>query len=99
MSAIKEQHNPMEYESTNKMFPLLLEHYTGDGIQSGLVPTAAGFVLNGKTLKIISGAVHYFRIHPSLWRDRLRKVRAAGLTVVETCVHNSHQTYFLSLIF
>ena len=66
------------------MLPLLFEHYTAGGVESGLVPTSTGFLLNGKPLKIISGAVHYFRIHPSLWRDRLRKVRAAGLTVVET---------------
>jgi hypothetical protein len=73
--------------SSAKMMPLLFEYYTaGDGVESGLVPTSTGFMLNGKPLKIISGAVHYFRIHPSLWRDRLRKVRAAGLTVVETYV-------------
>ena len=84
--------NPLESNSANKMMPLLLEHYTGDGVQSGLVPTATGFVLNGKKLKIISGAVHYFRIHPSLWRDRLRKVRAAGLTVVETYVYIIYST-------
>lgn len=42
--------------------------------------------LNGKKLKIISGAMHYFRIHPDLWRDRLKKLRAMGANTVETYV-------------
>lgn len=44
------------------------------------------FRLNGKDLRIISGAVHYFRIHPSYWRDRLRKLRSTGANTVETYV-------------
>ncbi|KAL3078711.1 hypothetical protein niasHT_034861 [Heterodera trifolii] len=27
--------------------------------------------------------MHYFRIHPSLWQDRLRRYRAAGLNAVQ----------------
>jgi beta-galactosidase GanA len=30
--------------------------------------------------------MHYFRIPPQYWRDRLRKLRAAGLNTVETYV-------------
>ena len=34
------------------------------------------FYLNGKPVKIISGAIHYFRIVPEYWRDRLEKLKA-----------------------
>lgn len=42
--------------------------------------------LNGKPIRLISGAIHYFRIHPNYWRDRLRKLRASGANTVETYV-------------
>ena len=42
--------------------------------------------LNGKDLRIISGAIHYFRVHPGYWRDRLRKLRATGANTIETYV-------------
>ncbi|WP_232547309.1 glycoside hydrolase family 35 protein [Propioniciclava soli] len=43
-----------------------------------------GFVRDGRPHQIISGAVHYFRVHPELWRDRLERVAALGLNTVET---------------
>lgn len=45
-----------------------------------------GFYLDGKPLKIYSGAMHYFRIPEEYWEDRLLKLRAAGLNTVETYV-------------
>lgn len=45
-----------------------------------------GFRRDGRPHQIISGAVHYFRVPPSLWEDRLRRVRALGLNTVETYV-------------
>jgi beta-galactosidase len=45
-----------------------------------------GFVLGDRPHQIVSGGVHYFRIHPDLWEDRLRRVRAMGLNTVETYV-------------
>ena len=44
------------------------------------------FVLDGKPFRYISGSVHYFRLHPSKWLDRLRKVRAAGFNAVQIYV-------------
>ena len=44
------------------------------------------FFLDEKPLQILSGAVHYFRIVPEYWEDRLLKVKAAGLNTVETYV-------------
>jgi len=36
--------------------------------------------------RVLSGAVHYFRVHPALWEDRLRRLAAMGATHVETYV-------------
>lgn len=44
------------------------------------------FLLDGKPLQILSGALHYFRVHPDLWADRLRKARQMGLNTIETYV-------------
>ncbi|MGP4083821.1 beta-galactosidase [Streptomyces sp. KR55] len=57
-----------------------------------LTTTSDGFLLHGEPFRIISGAMHYFRIHPGQWADRLRKARLMGLNTVETYVPwNLHQ--------
>lgn len=42
------------------------------------------FVVGGKKTRLLSGAVHYFRVVPAYWRDRLMRLKAAGLNTVET---------------
>ncbi len=50
------------------------------------------FVKDGKQVKIISGAVHYFRVFPDTWRDIFRKMKACGCNCVETyCAWNMHE--------
>ena len=50
------------------------------------------FYLNEKEFKLYSGAIHYFRVHPDYWKDRLLKLKAMGLNVVETYVAwNMHE--------
>lgn len=44
------------------------------------------FVLDGKPFQIISGAIHYFRMVPEYWRDRLEKLAALGCNTVETYI-------------
>ncbi|XP_063222704.1 beta-galactosidase-1-like protein 3 isoform X2 [Bacillus rossius redtenbacheri] len=66
--------------------PTLYEHYTQGGISSGLTTYPEGFLLNGKNITIVSGAIHYFRVHPEYWRARLRQLRAAGFVAVETYI-------------
>lgn len=44
------------------------------------------FYLNGEKIKIISGGMHYFRVVPEYWRDRLEKIKALGCNTVETYV-------------
>ncbi|MFH8836869.1 beta-galactosidase family protein [Streptomyces sp. NPDC017868] len=51
-----------------------------------------GFLLDGQPFRLLSGGLHYFRIHPEQWADRLRKARLMGLNTVETYVPwNLHQ--------
>ena len=49
------------------------------------------FLLDGQPFRILSGALHYFRVHPDQWRDRIRKARQMGLNTIETYVAwNAH---------
>lgn len=50
------------------------------------------FYLDGKEFKILSGAVHYYRIHPSQWEHTLYNLKALGYNTVETYLPwNSHE--------
>ena len=50
------------------------------------------FYLDGKPFQIISGAIHYFRIVPEYWKDRLEKLKAMGCNTVETYIPwNMHE--------
>ncbi len=40
--------------------------------------------INGQPQKIMSGAMHYFRIVPEYWEDRLLKIKELGCNCVET---------------
>jgi beta-galactosidase len=44
------------------------------------------FLLNGKASRIFSGEMHYNRIPPEYWKDRLLKARAMGLNTICTYV-------------
>lgn len=41
---------------------------------------------NHQPIRLLSGAMHYFRIRPEQWSDRLNKLRLMGLNTVETYV-------------
>ncbi|GAA2897070.1 glycoside hydrolase family 35 protein [Microbacterium esteraromaticum] len=41
---------------------------------------------DGEPHRILSGAVHYFRIHPDQWEDRLRRLAAMGANTVDTYI-------------
>ncbi len=50
------------------------------------------FLRAGLPHQVISGAIHYFRVHPDQWRDRIRKARLMGLNTIETYVAwNAHE--------
>lgn len=50
------------------------------------------FYLNHRPIKVISGSIHYFRVVPEYWRDRLEKLKAMGCNTVETYIPwNMHE--------
>ncbi len=57
-----------------------------------------GFRLDGAPFQVISGSLHYFRVHPDLWEDRLIKARQLGLNTIDTYVawnfHSSRRGEF-----
>ncbi len=54
----------------------------------GAALTYAGGALlrQGRAHRVLSGSLHYFRVHPQLWADRLQRVAALGLNTVDTYV-------------
>lgn len=44
------------------------------------------FLLDGKPIKLISGAIHYFRMTPAQWTDSLYNLKALGANTVETYI-------------
>src|SRR5699024_1157509 len=52
------------------------------------------FLLNNQPFKILSGAIHYFRVHPKDWYHSLYNLKALGFNTVETYVPwNMHEKY------
>jgi len=50
------------------------------------------FYLDGEPFQIISGGIHYFRVVPEYWQDRLEKLKAMGCNTVETYIPwNMHE--------
>ena len=44
------------------------------------------FLRDGSAHLVVSGAIHYSRIHPDQWADRLRRIRHMGANTIETYV-------------
>ena len=44
------------------------------------------FLLDGDPFTILSGSIHYFRVHPSDWHNSLYNLKAMGFNTVETYV-------------
>jgi len=44
------------------------------------------YLLDGEPYRILSGAIHYFRVVPEYWNDRLQKLKACGFNTVETYI-------------
>ncbi|WP_329465737.1 glycoside hydrolase family 35 protein [Streptomyces sp. NBC_01431] len=52
------------------------------------------FLLDGRPVRLLSGALHYFRVHEAQWGHRLAMLRAMGLNCVETYVPwNVHEPF------
>ncbi len=48
--------------------------------------SSTDFLADGKPYRVLSGAMHYFRIPREYWTDRLEKLKACGFNTVETYV-------------
>ena len=71
-----------------------------DGSSLGVVAPASGAPIGAPALswhdgeilrdgvahRILAGSIHYFRVHPDLWEDRLRRLAAMGANTVDTYV-------------
>lgn len=44
------------------------------------------FNYDNQPIRLISGAIHYFRVVPEYWEDRLLKLKACGFNTVETYI-------------
>ena len=59
---------------------------------AGVEISGGAIRIAGKPTQIISGPIHYFRIRPEQWRDRIAKAKMMGLNAIETYVcHNLHE--------
>ena len=58
------------------------------------------FLRNGKPHRYVSGSIHYFRVLPSSWRDRLEKIRLLGANTITTYIEwSSHEPQPGSFVF
>lgn len=53
---------------------------------ASLTHDGRSFIIDGKRVWLVSGAVHYFRTPAALWPDRLLKAKRAGLNCISTFV-------------
>lgn len=76
---VEHKRNQRLSEPVNKNLPVEME-------RRNISIVGDQFMLSGKPLRIIAGSLHYFRLPSAYWRDRLRKLKAAGLNSVTTYV-------------
>ena len=57
-----------------------------DGRSPALTWRDGEILRHGEKHRILSGAIHYFRVHPDQWEDRLRRLAAMGANTVDTYV-------------
>ena len=66
-------------------------HTPDTGADAAATPSRFGigeaeFLLDGEPFRVLAGALHYFRVHPDQWADRIHKARLMGLNTIETYV-------------
>lgn len=54
--------------------------------RAALTHADGALLRHGRPFRMLSGAVHYFRIHPGQWEDRLRRLAAMGANTVDTYI-------------
>lgn len=53
---------------------------------TGLQVSGNMLLLANEPIQLISGTIHYFRVVPEYWEDRLLKLKACGFTCIETYI-------------
>lgn len=57
------------------------------------------FFLNNQPIQLISGSIHYNRIHPDQWQDRLQRSLSMGLNAIQLYIpwnlHNPDENIYL----
>ncbi|MGM7667766.1 glycoside hydrolase family 35 protein [Microbacterium sp. A93] len=56
------------------------------GVDPAITWRDGQLIRNGRPHRILAGAMHYFRVHPDQWEDRLRRLAAMGANTVDTYV-------------
>lgn len=51
-----------------------------------LTPSRSGLLRDGRPHQIVAGGMHYFRVHPEQWRDRLLRLAELGVNALDTYV-------------
>ena len=64
----------------------LAHHIQEEQLESSFDIGATDFLLDGRPHRILSGAIHYFRVHPDDWADRIHAAKLMGLNTIETYV-------------
>lgn len=64
----------------------------GPGPAAALSHAGRKLFKQGREHRIIAGAIHYFRVHPDQWQDRIDRLAAMGVNTLDTYVAwNFHQ--------
>lgn len=66
----------------SKLIPVVLLLWGGARLHGGFAFEGNRFMLDGKPFRIMAGEIHFQRVPPEYWRDRLLKARAMGLNAV-----------------
>ena len=67
------------------LLPLVLASMTREARPSFVIHNDS-FVHNGEPFLLRSGSLHYFRVPPAYWADRMLRMKAMGLNSVTMCV-------------
>ena len=70
--------------TTEKLYELINEKAKRRRNMSTFTYKGKSFLLDGKPYIVRSGVMHYWRVVPEYWEDRLKKLKACGFNTVET---------------
>ncbi|XP_050429611.1 beta-galactosidase-like [Adelges cooleyi] len=94
----------MRFNGLRELLPPLLSMLTVTGALGAMLGSSKPtftvdyknneFLMDGKIFRYVAGSLHYFRIPKQLWKDRIQKMKAAGLNAISTYVEWSlHEPY------